>query len=971
MLSRMLTYRQNALKRFINDNTKSTAIKEALARAELNASSAIKTANKNLAKSTAKRVNDAFKKNPGGHAAFQALKQLQTHTTAPIDALRDASGTLHTKTEDKLAAQREHYKNMATPAPDNPSLPEEIKAHHTSVQNAVAFLETHPGPDHPILDREITRDEIETAINKLKFYKSSGIDNIPAEFLKHGGNAAIHMTLTLFSLLWQTELTPSTWRKGIIVSLFKAGDRTDCSNYRPITLLTIPDKLYTSIIAKRLELFVPLHEHQSAFRRLRGTHDELFTVAAMLQAREKLDLITYAFFLDLKKAYDTVWLIGLMYKLHLKGVTGKTWRIIKELYSKGQSAPRLDGLISDFFDVRQGVAQGCPLSTILFDIDIDDLLEAVQTLCQDDGILLTELYTKIVGLGFADDIAVFSGTREGLQRIINVLKHHLDLWKKISNIIKSNTATFQRKKKNRNNQNNSPTQESRTEPETFKWGPSADAAIIPHKTKTKLLGVIFTEDCTWSSHIKYACSKGHGQVYRLKKLLKNRHLDRDIKLTMIRIYVDTAMTYGAEIWCPSTNTELNKLEVPRRTALRMALGLPTGPSKRMFPSCIIHTDTNTRPFRSELCAGHLRLYAKYRAMPSTRFPRQALAMLENLPRHPRKDSPNNSQPPHKDWLHRTLHWQNTVLEPSHPSPVGPQNNIAQDPLQSPSTETPRAAAPISNQAINKAVAIYDKAEYIRQAKLDQRPQSTIIALTQSIPRQKQPYITHTETKAKPILSFRSGIFPGDGPPQIFRPHEPLYTRCPDCNKIINGMVTGQDHLDNTKQDNIMLHRLINCEKTLTASDWYHDAAVRIVPTLQMAQTIWATRHARTLSEAGNEDEARRYCTPLMRHLLSPTRICSKTDPNQQYLMIEATNLFLNRPRAFPNAQIFGFAPSITFEDGSNFTPTNDNVTHTFWAAIAQTNFVPSSCEEAEAEAPRVSSQRRSPRLLARASKRAG
>ena len=156
----------------------------------------------------------------------------------------------------------------------------------------------------------------------------------------------------------------------------------------------------------------------------------------------------------------------------------------------------------------------------------------------------------------------------------------------------------------------------------------------------------------------------------------------------------------------------------------------------------------------------------------------------------------------------------------------------------------------------------------------------------------------------------------------------------------------------------------------TASDWYHDAAVRIVPSLQMAQTVWAARHARLLSETGNEDEARAFCNPLLLHLLSPTRLCSKTDINQQYLMIEATNLFLNRPQDFPNVQIFGIAPTIPFGDGSSYISPTDHVTHNFWAAIAQTNFVP-SLREAEAEAPRVSSQRRSPRLLARARTRPG
>ena len=82
--------------------------------------------------------------------------------------------------------------------------------------------------------------------------------------------------------------------------------------------------------------------------------------------------------------------------------------------------------------------------------------------------------------------------------------------------------------------------------------------------------------------------------------------------------------------------------------------------------------------------------------------------------------------------------------------------------------------------------------------------------------------------------------------------------------------------------------------------------------------VWTARHARILSETSNQDEARAYCSPFLLHLLSPTRICSETDLHQQYLMIVAMNLFLNRPQNFSNVQIFGIVPTISFEEGSPY-----------------------------------------------------
>jgi Reverse transcriptase (RNA-dependent DNA polymerase) len=76
-------------------------------------------------------------------------------------------------------------------------------------------------------------------------------------------------------------------------------------NYCPITLLPVLDKLFSSILTTRLMQHIPLHEQQYAFRDC-GTHQALFALASVVQARNHAGLSTYAFFLDVKKEYDTV-----------------------------------------------------------------------------------------------------------------------------------------------------------------------------------------------------------------------------------------------------------------------------------------------------------------------------------------------------------------------------------------------------------------------------------------------------------------------------------------------------------------------------------------------------------------------------------------------------------------------------------------------------------------------------------------
>ncbi len=146
------------------------------------------------------------------------------------------------------------------------------------------------------------------------------------------------------------------------------------------------DKLYSAILAKRLQGAVPLHEHQFAFLKGRGTVDAVFSFASLLQWAKAQNERIYAFFLDVKKAYDTVWHDGLFYKLYHKGVRGKLWRVVRGMYTMGASHARLNGLISDPFRILQGVAQGCPMSCTLYNVHVDDLLAGVNRDCIREGI---------------------------------------------------------------------------------------------------------------------------------------------------------------------------------------------------------------------------------------------------------------------------------------------------------------------------------------------------------------------------------------------------------------------------------------------------------------------------------------------------------------------------------------------------------------------------------------------------------
>ena len=90
--------------------------------------------------------------------------------------------------------------------------------------------------------------EAELPIEKLKSHKSPGIDQIPAELIKAGGTTIRGVIYKLIIVIWNKEELPGEWKESIRVPIHKKGDKTDCSNYRGISLLTTMYKILSSIL---------------------------------------------------------------------------------------------------------------------------------------------------------------------------------------------------------------------------------------------------------------------------------------------------------------------------------------------------------------------------------------------------------------------------------------------------------------------------------------------------------------------------------------------------------------------------------------------------------------------------------------------------------------------------------------------------------------------------------------------------
>ena len=129
------------------------------------------------------------------------------------------------------------------------------------------------------------------------------------------------------------------------------------------------------------------------------------------------------FYLDVRKAFDSVW-HDVWCKLWEKGVRGRLWQTIRNMYAKMRSRVRVNGVLSPEFPVLRGTAQGCTLSPLLFNIFIDGLLEDIQTA----GLGVEVGNGVIGGLMFADDFAGLAPSAGQLQQLINKAAQYLQQW---------------------------------------------------------------------------------------------------------------------------------------------------------------------------------------------------------------------------------------------------------------------------------------------------------------------------------------------------------------------------------------------------------------------------------------------------------------------------------------------------------------------------------------------------------------
>jgi len=428
-----------------------------------------------------------------------------------------------------------------------PSLAAKIPLSPTSYSS---YLKGNYKNSFAILDA--SAEEIITLVKQMPSKHSSGHDNIPLDIMKLCINLIAEPLSKLINISFANGYFPDVLKIARVCPVFKCGDKSEFTNYRPISILPSFSKVFEKLMYTRLTNYLTKHsvlyKNQFGFR---SNHSTLMAIIEMVdKITDAIDKKEYSVgvFVDLSKAFDTLDHNILLYKLQHYGVRGVALEWFKSYLDKRTQFVDYNGTNSSYLKIKCGVPQGSILGPLLFLLYMNDIASV----------------SKILNLIlFADDTNIFLSNRN-LTTLIQNLNCELQLlnkWflaNKLSlNISKTNFIIFTSKQRKADLEN---------QIVTFNCLPIAQ---VKH---TKFLGVYIEEHLNWEHHIKQVESKISKSIGVLSKL--KHYLPRHLLLTIYNSLVTPYLNYCPMIWASEINcTKLNKINILQKKAIRIICNL--------------------------------------------------------------------------------------------------------------------------------------------------------------------------------------------------------------------------------------------------------------------------------------------------------------------------------------------------------------------------------------------------------------
>ena len=387
-------------------------------------------------------------------------------------------------------------------------------------------------------------------LQNVKQSSTTGHDGIHIKILKISA-PIISETLTyIYNLCIDKAYFPAHFKTAKVIPLFKTGDSSDPSNYRPISILSVLSKPLENHLNKhlynQLDSTNLLSKHQSGFRTNHSCHTALTKMVDDWLININESRLCGALFIDFAKAFDVVDHELLCKKLLLYGITGKNHEMLTSFLNNRQQYTVVNSKTSSIQPVKYGVPQGSILGPLLFAIYVNDLPLHIQASC--------EL--------FCDDTTMYK-THADVHQISNSLQESVNTlteWCKLNHMslnpqkTKIMLITTRQKRQSL----------------TVKL-PSIfiDNVPIEEVNNHRVLGIIIDNNLSWSNHIDYLYKTLSRRVYQLCRFKK--FINFHARKIFIHAYILSSISYCSTLFDSSCTSTLKPLHRIYKRALKAAL----------------------------------------------------------------------------------------------------------------------------------------------------------------------------------------------------------------------------------------------------------------------------------------------------------------------------------------------------------------------------------------------------------------
>ena len=393
---------------------------------------------------------------------------------------------------------------------------------------------------------ESDKHEVIGIIKSLK-NKGNGLYDISVLTVKKNLEIFSEHMVMLYNFSIITVTYPDLLKNARVVLGYKSGAKDNIDNYRPISNLPLLSKVFEKLTLNRLISFVKkyglLNDSQFGFREGRDITQAAVKLTTTLVKAYHDKVYACCFFLDLRKAFDTVDHAILLRKMHHQGFRETINSYINSYLSGRKQYVQMGNYKSDTMTISKGVPQGSILGPLLFSLYINDIVDFV------------EVETVL----FADDAAfiILAPTLQGLydkiKKLFGDLSKYLLSNKLVPNLNKSKLMFFN----------------SRPKPqlEAMLFGDEA----IEWVEEFKYLGLLLNSQMSFGCHIDKVCtriSQYIGVFYSLNKILP-----KDILVLLYHAFILPHLTLHIVIWGAAPEVHISKLRVKQNRLLRAILGV--------------------------------------------------------------------------------------------------------------------------------------------------------------------------------------------------------------------------------------------------------------------------------------------------------------------------------------------------------------------------------------------------------------